>query len=72
MRRLVWGGVVLGALTACPEEQAAPKAAPVVIDPGAIPTEADFAVAVEAEITAENFEAKLEEIEAAIESDKSK
>ncbi|MEQ9500003.1 MAG: hypothetical protein RIT81_24205 [Deltaproteobacteria bacterium] len=72
MRRLVWGVFVLGAVTACPEERAPAKSAPVVVAPSAIPTEADFAVAVEAEITAENFEAKLEEIEAAIESDKSK
>ncbi|MEQ8279814.1 MAG: hypothetical protein RMA76_04120 [Deltaproteobacteria bacterium] len=72
MRRIVGGVFVLGALTACPEEQPPAKAAPVVVAPSAIPTEADFAEEVEAEITPENFEAKLQEIEAAIESDKSK
>lgn len=59
-------------LTACPDEEAPRPAGTAAIAPEAIPTEADFAEAVGSEITDENFEAKLTEIEAAIQSDKSK
>lgn len=70
MTRWLVLALALGALTACPEQKA-PDPAPVV-PTAAIPTEADFAEDVEAEINAENFEAKLTEIEAAIEADKSR
>ncbi len=73
MKRWGWALLATVWLAGCPDEaepRVANTATPVA--PEAIPTEADFEADVAAEITDENYEAKLAEIEAAIQSDKSK